>query len=242
MSPQKQDTTTHPDPEARVRALLLRLEDLEAFSFSAAHELRSPLISIGGHARQLELVAAQGMAPEHRARLKRIMEAVAHMERLIDALLGLSRAYHEDISRTALAADALVREVVAELRPAYPGTRIVISELPIVDADAVLARQVLANLIGNALKYSAFAHQPLVQIGVGPDGSLYVTDNGIGFGAQHADSIFEPFVRMAVGAAYPGHGLGLAVTRRLLERHGGWIRARSREGGPTTFTFSFGPE
>jgi signal transduction histidine kinase len=112
----------------------------------------------------------------------------------------------------------------------------------VVRADPGAARQVLANLIGNALKFSARADQPRVEVGLAPDGMLYVRDNGVGFDPQLAPQLFKPFQRLhADDSGYPGTGVGLSIVKRLLERHGGEIRAESRPGRGTTFAFSFGP-
>ncbi|HYF20283.1 MAG TPA: HAMP domain-containing sensor histidine kinase [Ramlibacter sp.] len=230
----------HSDPHDRIHVLEEEVQELEAFNYAVAHELRGPLLSIRGYARQLELNDALSLPPQARMRLRRIHEVAAGMERLIDDLLALARARHLELRKQPLVLADLVREVLYELRPAYPGTRVVTSELPIVEADPALARQVLVNVIGNALKYSARAEQPLVQVGVDTRGDLYVEDNGIGFAMQQAEAVFKPFERICGSAAYSGSGVGLAIARRILERHGGWIRARSREGGPTVFTFSFG--
>lgn len=80
-----------------------------------------------------------------------------------------------------------------------------------------------------------------MQVGVDTSGNLYVEDNGVGFAMEHAQRVFKPFERIANGAAYKGSGVGLAIAQRILHRHGGWIRAQSKPGGPTVFTFSFGP-
>ncbi|MEJ6021048.1 sensor histidine kinase [Ramlibacter sp. PS4R-6] len=228
------------DLERRTAQLQARVEELDAFTYTVAHELRAPLQSISGFARAIELNDAGELSQQGRSRLRRVIAAAAQMERLLDDLLALARADRISLRKQPVAIDELVREVLRELRPAYPATRVIVSELPLVHADPALARQVLVNLVGNALKYSALAPDPLVQVALDSDGAFMVTDNGIGFPLAKAQSVFEPFHRVTCDPAYPGTGVGLAVVRRLLERHGGWIRAHSRDGGPTVFTFSFG--
>jgi two-component system, sensor histidine kinase and response regulator len=224
----------------RIADLEVRIEELDAFTYAVAHELRGPLFVIDGFARNIELNDAAGLTREGRSRLRRVIDAAAQMQKLIDDFLALSRAEHVQIRRQPVALDEMVREVLRELRTPYIATRVITSELPIMQADPALARQILMNVIGNALKYSALSPEPIVQIGLDAQGSLYVTDNGIGFPMDKADSIFDPFERVTGDPAYPGTGVGLAIAQRLLRRHGGWIHAQSREGGPTTFTFSFG--
>jgi signal transduction histidine kinase len=232
------------DPDTRYRIALLesRVAELDAFNYSIAHELRGPLQAISGFARSLELHEADQLSPKGRSRLRRVIDAAKHMDRLIDDLLGLSRADHVELHVSDVATDELVREVLRELRPPYPATRVLASELPLVQADPAFARQVFVNVIGNALKYSALATEPLVEIGIDAQGAFYVRDNGIGFPAEATATLFEPFERATADPAYPGTGVGLAVVRRLLARHGGWIAARSREGGPTEFRFAFDAE
>jgi signal transduction histidine kinase len=136
--------------------------------------------------------------------------------------------------------DEMVRHVLREMQSGYPATRVKIGELPVIHADPVVVRHVLVNVIANAFKYSALAPHPTVEISVDTSGALQVIDNGFGFANEDAAKIFEPFVRLTHDPAYPGLGLGLAAAKRWLGRHGGWIRAESREGGPTRFTISFG--
>jgi signal transduction histidine kinase len=225
---------------SRIAALEARVDELEAFSYSLAHEVRGPVFSIGGFARSIETDEQTVLSSRARAHLRRVIENASLMERLVADLLAFARAQHVGLRKEPCDLGRLTKEVLHDLRFAYPNTRVVVSELPIVQVDVGAARQVLANVIGNAFEYSALAGKPLVQVGLDTEGHVTVSDNGIGFSMDQAESIFEPFERFAPGSSYPGVGVGLAITRRLLRRHGGWIRAQSRPGGPTVFTFSFG--
>jgi signal transduction histidine kinase len=135
--------------------------------------------------------------------------------------------------------DEMVPHVLREMQASYPATRVTLSELPIIHADPVVVRCVLRNVIQNAFKYSALASRPAVEISLHTSGALQVIDNGLGFANEDATKIFEPFARLTRDPAYAGAGLGLATVKQWLDRHGGCIRAESREGGPTRFTISF---
>jgi signal transduction histidine kinase len=229
-------------PDRRIDALEQRIAELDAFVYTIAHELRGPLQTISGFAANLEHFEAPNLSTKGRSRLRRVIHGAAQMERLIDDLLSLARSDRLELVKTPSAVDEIVRVILRELREAYPATRVVVSELPLIHADAAIVRQVFLNVIGNALKYSHLQAEPLVEIGLDVDGAFRVSDNGIGFPMDQAARLFIPFQRMTGDPAYPGSGVGLAVVLRLLTRHGGWIEANSREGGPTEFRFSFGAD
>ena len=236
-----EDPSHFPSAEqARIAALERRIAELDAFTYTVAHQLRAPLQAMNGFARRLQLDDASSLSPKARSRLDRIAAAALKMEQTIDDLLMLARADRFELEKEPLATEEIVREVLAELRGPYPATRVMTSELPHVHADPVVVRQVFVNLIGNALKFSHLADAPRIEIGLATDGAFHVRDNGIGFGMDKAGALFEPFERLTGNADYPGTGVGLAIVRRLIERHGGWVQAQSREGGPTEFRFSFG--
>jgi signal transduction histidine kinase len=228
-----------------VAELERRIAELDAFCYSIAHELRAPLHVISGFARALELSDAESLSPRGRERLRRVIEGAGAMDRLIDDLLAFARAERIDVQRSPVALDELVRDLLQALRPAYPRTRVVVSPLPRVDADPALVRQVFVNLIGNALKFSGLQDHPVVEIGAseapGEAGVIFVRDNGVGFPPEEASRLFMPFERLHGDRGYPGTGVGLAIVKRLIERHGGWITATSGPGEPTEFRFRLQP-
>jgi len=226
--------------EDRIASLKRRVAELDAFNYTVAHQLRAPLLAMSGFARAVEEREGDRLTPKGRTQLRRVISASLCMERLIDDLLTLARASHIALEKQPLAVDEIVRDMLRDLRQAYPATRVIVSELPMIHGDPMVVRQVFVNVVGNALKYSHLAPEPLVEIGLGPKGEFIVRDNGIGFAQEHADALFTPFERMTADPAYPGTGVGLAIVKRLIERHGGWIAARSRERGPTEVSFSFG--
>lgn len=228
------------DNNDRIASLERRIAELDAFNYTVAHQLRAPLLAMSGFARAVEEREGDRLSPKARTQLRRAISAALGLERLIDDLLTLARAAHMPLQKQPLAVDEIVRDVVRDLRQAYPATRVVVSELPMIYGDPVVVRQVFVNVIGNALKYSHLAPEPLVEVGLGTTGEFIVRDNGIGFAQDKAHALFTPFERMTGDPAYPGTGVGLAIVKRLIERHGGCISARSRPGGPTEFSFSFG--
>jgi len=134
----------------------------------------------------------------------------------------------------------LVQDLVMELAPSSPSTQIATGPLPTVHADPALARQVFSNLIGNALKFSAGQPDPKVEIGAHGN-AIFVRDNGVGFDAAEAHRLFKPFQRLHRDDEFVGTGVGLSIVKRVIERHGGSIRAESVPGRQTTFAFDFGP-
>jgi PAS domain S-box-containing protein len=227
---------------AKNRELERSLGDMEAFSYTLSHDLRQPLRTVAGFANVLQRKEAAVLSDEGRRRLGRIAEGAHRMDRMIDDILRCSRAERVPLEPQIVDLREVVREVLEDVEPAFPHCVVEVGALPVVRADPGAARQVLANLIGNALKFSARADQPRVEVGLAPDGMLYVRDNGVGFDPQLAPQLFKPFQRLhADDSGYPGTGVGLSIVKRLLERHGGEIRAESRPGRGTTFAFSFGP-
>jgi signal transduction histidine kinase len=241
MSEFQKEPILHPQhAHERVAEHDQRLRELNAFAAtSVSHELRESLVSIGGFARTIELEDTR-LSPASRSRLRRIAQAALQMERVIDDAVALARSERFEVEKGDLRLDEMVRHVLREIQPAYPATRVILSELPIIHADPVVVRPVLVNVIANAFKYSALAPEPAVEVSLDTSGALQVIDNGIGFPQEDAARIFEPFVRLTRDPAYPGLGLGLTAVRKWLHGHGGWIRAESREGGPTRFAMSFG--
>jgi signal transduction histidine kinase len=226
------------DACARVARLEQRLRELDAFTTAVAYELRSSLCSVGGFARAIELDDTR-LGPKTRSRLRRIAQAASQMERVIDDAMAFTRGDRFEVGKVDLQLDEMVRHLLREMRADYPATRVTLSELPIIHADPVVVRHVLGNVLANAFKFSVLAPEPAVEISLDASGALQVIDNGLGFANEDAAKIFEPFVRLTRDPAYLGAGLGLATVKQWLDRHGGWIRAESREGGPTRFTLSF---
>jgi two-component system, sensor histidine kinase and response regulator len=230
---------------AHGEALERTLANLESFSYNVSHDLRAPLRAIDGFARLLEESDGDRLSSEGRAHLDRVLGAARRMSRMIDDILAYSRAERAVATPAPVALGAIVADVVRDLRPSYPATRIDVGALPTVQADGAMLRQVLANLIDNACKFSSKRADPRVEVGTvdTPEGpAVFVRDNGAGFPAEESSRLFGLFQRLHAEKEFTGTGVGLAVVRRLVERHGGSVTADSRLGGPTTFRFTLGPE
>lgn len=226
---------------ARNGELQRTVGDLEAFSYSLSHDLRQPLRTIAGFGAVLQRTEGPALSEEGRRRLSRMVDGAQRMDRMIDDILRCSRAERMPLRLEEVDLSQVAREVLTDLEPEFPRSAVTLGALPVLRADRGATQQVLANLIGNALKFSGQGRTPRVEVGQAPGGTLYVRDNGIGFDPTLATQLFKPFHRLhADDGVYPGTGVGLSIVKRLLERHGGEIRAESQPGAGTTFHFHFG--
>ena len=226
------------------QALQDTIADLEAFSYSVSHDLRAPLSAVNAFAVSLLETEADALSSRGRHRLERIVAGSARMNRMIDDILACSRAERAEMRWQTVDLRAIAADVVAEMRHAWPATGIDIGPLPAVHADGCMARQILANLIGNALKFSGGREGARVEVSatqVRGVAEITVRDNGAGFDMAYASKLFGLFQRLHSEAEFPGSGVGLAIVKRLVSRHGGSIRAESVPGGWTTFRFTLGP-
>lgn len=228
--------------ESRTAQLREIIGGLESFNRTVSHDLRGPLGGIAGASRKASEYLEEGEFERASQMLNLIAESAERTERLVNALLALARASDTDVHRQHVDTAALVREVVDALsQPAGKlPVAIDIGALPPVEADPTLLRQVFVNLIGNAVKFAGSAAQPQVGVGVTDANGgavFFVRDNGVGFSAEQAQRLFQPFQRLH-GARYDGFGLGLSIVRRIVERHHGRVWAEGRPGEGATFYFS----
>jgi signal transduction histidine kinase len=219
---------------------------LDEFASVASHDLQEPVRKILSFGDLLSTSAGPMLDGNARAYLARMLSAAARMRTLISDLLLYSQVTTrvQPFARTDLA--RVAREVIADLETsiAESGGRVEVGELPVIDADALQMRQLLQNLLGNALKYRRPDTPPIVRLScsspphppAGPVCTIVVADNGIGFNEKHAAKIFGMFVRLHGRAEYAGSGIGLAICRKIVERHGGTIAATSTAGQGATFT------
>ena len=162
---------------------------------------------------------------------------------MIDDLLRLSRIGRGGLTVQQVDLDDLVADIVAEIAESYSRTEVALERLHAVACDRGLVRQVFENLIGNAFKFSANGDVPRVEVGARlADGErvFYVRDNGVGFDMRYADRLFGVFQRLHNESEFPGTGVGLAIVKRIVERHGGRIWPESAPNGPTIFNFTLG--
>lgn len=218
-------------------------DELEAFSYSVSHDLRAPLRHITGFAQLLFQRNRDSLDTKSRHYLEVIQTSVDRMGTLIDDLLAFSRANKVDLARRRVRTEELVREVREELLAHHGGTGAEwsIGSLPDMYGDPALLRLVWTNLLSNALKYSGKHPAPRVEVGYGAAGketaAFWVRDNGAGFDMRYADKLFGVFQRLHSSKDYEGTGIGLALVRRILERHGGRIWAEAFPGQGACFYF-----
>ncbi len=229
--------------QARTQALQELVSNLEGFNRSVSHDLRGPLGGIAGLARLASDALGSGDIDMVQRSLAAISSQAETSTKLISALLQLARVGDARIAPRTVALEALTRDVIAQLQLA-PGdaakVQWIVGKLPDVQADADLLRPVLVNLITNALKFSREAHPPIVRIEASVDAgevTVHVRDNGVGFDAAAAGQLFEPFMRLH-GRKFEGHGIGLSIVRRAVERQGGrvWAEAEPDHGAAFHFT------
>lgn len=229
----------------RTEQLLAANKDLESFSYSVSHDLRSPLRHISSFVSLLEEHLG-GNCDEVSARyLSTIGNSARHMSQLIDGLLAFSRLGRSAVNLTAVDFTLLVDAVVGQIGHDTEGRVVdwvVAPDLPVVQGDALLLREVWANLLGNAYKYTRPRERTRIEVGWSVDPvvgyTFFVRDNGVGFDTKYAQKLFGVFQRLHRASEFEGTGIGLALTRRIIERHGGTIWAESQLGEGSVFYFS----
>ena len=226
----------------RTRALLVANEELESFAYAVAHDLRSPLRAINGFTQALLEESGPRMDNSMRAHFDRITHASRKMGSLIDGLLELSRHSRKQLSPVDIDLSEMARKILADLAQADRTRQVQLDiESGIhVHADPALLDSLMHNLLENAWKYTA--HTPLADIRlhskvVDHQRLIVVSDNGAGFDMTYSHDLFKPFHRLHRDTEFPGVGIGLATAQRIVQRHGGTIRAHSAPGQGAEFSF-----
>jgi signal transduction histidine kinase len=216
--------------------------ELERFSYSVSHDLRAPVRSIGSFSHRLELGYAQLLDAEGRRLLGVVKSEADRLGRLIDELLEFSRLGRQPMKTAPIAMRALALEVVESATAHFVHhVTVTVGDLPDAGGDRILIRQVWENLIFNAFKYSGTQAQPSVAITATLDAfatTYHVTDNGVGFDMKYAGKLFNVFERLHRADEFEGTGVGLAIVRRIVERHGGTVSATAATGAGATFSFT----
>ena len=236
-------------PEQRVKERTAQLEaaknELEAFTYSVSHDLRAPLRHIAGFVGILMEDCAPQLDAEAKRHLGRIQEGTRRMGVLVDELLALARIGRQALTYQPTVLNSLVDDVITMLKPDTEGRQVEwkIAELPQIDCDPTLLRQVFQNLISNALKYSRERTPAIIEIGhLEENGipTIFVRDNGAGFSMKYADKLFGVFQRLHRAEEFEGTGVGLATVQRIVQKHGGraWAEAEVDKGA--TFYFTLG--
>jgi signal transduction histidine kinase len=232
------------DELARVNSgLQAANRELESFSYSISHDLRSPLRAIDGYSLMLQEDFGPQLDETAQRYIKTIRAGSQRMATLIDDLLSFSRLSRQNLNRQAVDMTALARRAAAEVLEGQPEPKpaVEIGELPPALGDPALLRQVWTNLIGNAVKYSSKSTTPEVHVraALESDRVRYeVQDNGVGFDMKYADKLFGVFQRLHTLEEYPGTGVGLAIVQRIISRHHGAVTAHGERGKGATFGFT----
>lgn len=215
-------------------------DDLYQFAYLAAHELQAPLVTIDGFLSLLQSKYASQLPEEANFWVEETLGAAGRMRSMIHALLTLSRVDSQDVEFEPIDSRAALEDALKNLQPVIKdkNARIEIGNLPELKANPTLLMLLFQNLISNALKFS---EAPLIEITAKKEDSGWlfsVSDNGVGFDMRYVDQLFNRFKRLHAQAQYPGTGLGLALCKRIVERHGGSIWAQSRPDIGTTIFFT----
>jgi light-regulated signal transduction histidine kinase (bacteriophytochrome) len=232
-------------PAERIAVLEAELErtrqEMRAFSYSVSHDLRAPLRAIEGFTRILSEDYSKALDDEGRKFLQHVLQNAQIMSSLIEGLLSYHRLNERPMSKSKIDMTQLTTEIVTALPKPQTPPSVRIPKLPTISADPALIRIAWEHLISNALKFSKLTATPSIEFGSDDrDGEhiLWVRDNGIGFDMQYANKLFQMFQKLQKDPEYDGHGVGLAIVRRVAERHHGrtWADAKPSQGA--TFYFA----
>jgi signal transduction histidine kinase len=231
----------------RTAALEAANKELEAFSYTVAHDLRAPLRAMDGFSRLLVEEHASALPADGQRYAGIVRENAQQMARLVDDLLAFARLGRQPVTKETVEIAALVRQVLADLRPQQEGRRVavIVGDMPGCSGDPSLLKQVFANLIGNALKFTRLKDDARVDVGASRDDQsgetvYFVKDNGAGFDMRYAHKLFGVFQRLHRTDEYEGTGVGLASVHRIIQRHGGRIWAEAEPGRGAAFYFTIG--
>lgn len=229
--------------QERTAAMREAIEDLDSFAFSITHDLKAPLRAINGFSTALVEEVGDLLEGTPREYLKFIVENVSLMNTLIEELLAFSRCGRQSINWRQLEMESLVQAALRmQDHTLVKRAELIIESLPRCYGDAVLITQVLSNLLSNALKYSRTRPNPRVEVfslGIASGMVTYaVRDNGVGFDPDYAERLFNVFQRFHSAEQFEGVGVGLAIVKRIIKRHGGEVSAQSKVDEGATFTFT----
>lgn len=226
--------------QVRTAELTAANKELEAFTYSVAHDLRAPLRHIDGFTRILQEDFAGKIPPEAEQLLETIRHSSENMSRLVNDLLDLARVGRQEMKKQRISVNLIIEEVIAETNREIQGRDIEwrIAQLPEAEGDPGLLKQVFANLLSNAVKYTRPRKKALIEIGVrtmNDERAIFVRDNGVGFNMKYATKLFGVFQRLHQAQDFEGTGVGLAIVERIVKRHGGHVWAESEMNQGSTF-------
>ena len=218
-------------------------QELEAFAYSLAHDLRTPIRAISGFGEVLSEEHGDQLGDQGRETLERIRRASRRMGELIDAMLLLSQLTRRELSFTTVDLSAAAREISEELRAVDPArtVQIVIEDGLETVGDVQLVRVLIRELVGNAWKFTSTREHARIELTRAGAGVFAVRDNGVGFNMDFTELLFKPFARLHREDEFPGTGVGLTTAERIVRRHGGAVWGESRPGEGATFYFTLKP-
>ncbi len=245
---QAEDLAAQKEGQEKLNAdLVTANEEMESFSYSVSHDLKTPVRAIQGFSRMLLVEHPDKLDDEARRLLQVIIANATLMQHLIDDLLALSRLGRLQLKKSVINLTAMARQVFEQLRAEAPqrDLRLVLGDLPPALGDQSLLNQVMQNLLGNAIKYTGTKKEAVIEVGGKEEKRetvYYVKDNGVGFDNRYITNLFRPFQRLHPCAEYEGTGIGLAIVKRIIQRHGGRAWAEGIVGEGATFYFSLPKE
>jgi len=229
--------------EGRLNELRRSNRDLTDFADSVARGLRTPLEQILDAARQLSTLPVVATNPVSLDMVTQILSGAKQMQRLVDDYLTFANAERHAIYRCRISLESLIQLVRHELEPMAAGRKVMwqIGQLPEVDADVSMLRQVLVNLLSNSLKFTYQCPEAIIEVGTRPNPRehvIYIRDNGIGLDLESARNLFQKFVRLQDNGMVPGVGIGLVIVKHIIQRHRGRVWAEAVPGGGAKFFFT----
>jgi PAS domain S-box-containing protein len=218
-------------------------QDLGAFAYSVSHDLRAPLRAIDGFSKILQEDYGERLDDEGRRLVQVVRDGAQRMGHLIADILEFSRIGRRALTHTVAQMDDIVSAALQDLAPSLQGRdlKLIRGQLPPVYGDSEMLKLVWMNLLLNAIKYTSKTDKGLLEIGARPDGAdivYFVRDNGAGFDMQYASKLFGTFQRLHTSADFPGTGIGLAIVKRIISRHGGRVWAEGKVNDGATFYFT----
>jgi PAS domain S-box-containing protein len=229
----------------RTAQLEVANKELETFSYSVSHDLRAPLRHIGGFSKILTEEFGSSLEPQAQQYLRRIQDGVVRMGQLVDELLNLARVGRHELSLRETPLNSIVQELQNILGAESEGREVEwrVADLPVVDCDPVLIRQVFQNLMANALKFTRPRDLAIIEIRHQEEEGqkvIMIRDNGVGFNMKYRDKLFGVFQRLHSPELFEGTGIGLVTVQRIVQKHGGRVWAEAQPDKGATFYFTLG--